>query len=92
MSKKICTLDGRRIDSEAAFYDEIARQLGFPVYFGRNLDALWDVLTVDVEGPVDIIWNDSDESRRTMGTRYEKIIMLLDRVAKSRGDLKLILR
>ncbi|MBO0812818.1 MAG: barstar family protein, partial [Microlunatus sp.] len=28
----------------AGFYTEIAARLGFPDYFGRNLDALWDCL------------------------------------------------
>jgi RNAse (barnase) inhibitor barstar len=41
------------------FYDLIADGLGFPRYFGRNLDALWDSLT-DLIDPTAVIirdWN-----------------------------------
>ncbi len=38
----------------AGFYAEIAAKLGFPNYFGRNLDALWDCLR-DVREPTTVI-------------------------------------
>lgn len=37
-------LDGAGITSKAAFFDAIAVTLSFPTYFGRNLDALNDLL------------------------------------------------
>ena len=37
-------LQGKEIRSLDEFYGEIARKLHFPDNFGRNLDALWDVL------------------------------------------------
>lgn len=37
-------LDTTSVDSVAAFYDEVAASWGLPSWFGRNLDALFDVL------------------------------------------------
>ncbi|MGW4797937.1 barstar family protein [Nonomuraea sp. NPDC004297] len=37
-------VDGRACRTRAAFFDEVARALRFPGYFGRNWDALTDCL------------------------------------------------
>ena len=31
---------------------------------GRNLDALWDVLSADIEGPIEVLWDNPESSRR----------------------------
>ncbi len=33
----------------------LAREMSLPSYFGRNLDALWDVLT-DLTEPTAVLW------------------------------------
>lgn len=40
-----CTLNGKLMKTRDDAYDHISRSLGLPDYFGRNLDALYDVLT-----------------------------------------------
>ena len=70
-------------------YDELARQLGFPGHFGRNLDALWDTLTTDVEGPVEIVWEDPEHSQSSLGDEYARVVALLEEVAEERGDMTL---
>lgn len=77
------------IDSSARFYDELARQLAFPSHFGRNLDALWDVLTGDVEGPLEIVWEDCDSAAAKLGVEYAKLAGLLKEVAAERDDITL---
>ena len=85
-------LPGKAIRSLEEFYDEIARELHFPDYFGRNLDALWDVLTTDLEGPVELVWEDSAASRKSMGKDFEKVLGLLKEAAKERKDFRVIFR
>lgn len=92
MKIKKCVLDGRDIGSAESLYDELARQLAFPTYFGRNMDALWDVLTMDLEGPIEIVWNDFPLSRAKMGDKFEKFISIFKNVEKERSDFKLILK
>ncbi len=82
------TLSGKAIRNLQEFYDEIARKLPFPDYFGRNLDALWDVLTTDIEGPVELVWEDSAASKNSMGKAFDKVSALLRDVQKEREDFK----
>ena len=83
-----CTLPGKSIGSVEDFYEQISRKLGFPATFGRNLDALWDVLTTDIKGPVELAWEDSELSKKSMGKDFEKVAALLRDVGKERQDFK----
>ena len=85
-------LPGRKIRSLEEFYDVISMKLSLPGYFGRNLDALWDVLTTDVKGPVEIIWEDSAVSKQAMGPIYDRVSALLADVQKERADFRVIFR
>lgn len=38
-------LDGRNMTDRESAHCELVRQMGFPSYYGANLDALWDLLT-----------------------------------------------
>ena len=84
--RKRCVLSGKTVRSLGGLYDEMARQLSFPPHFGRNLDALWDVLVSDVEGPVDLVWNEADLSRRSMGVDFERVLEVLLYAEKERED------
>jgi ribonuclease inhibitor len=73
-------LDGRRVRSEPEFHAEIARLLDFGPYYGKNLDALWDRVSFDVERPVRLIWTHAGVSRTAMGRGdFEKIVSILRR-------------
>jgi ribonuclease inhibitor len=87
---KKCRLPGRYVRSLEDFYDQMTRQLHFPDYFGRNLDALWDILTTDLEGPVEIVWEDSTASQNLMGGDFEKVAALLREVEKERNDFRVL--
>ena len=87
-SPKKVRLAGKSIRSLDEFYGEIAKKLRFPEHFGRNLDALWDVLTTDIKGPLELAWEDSELSKKSMGKDFEKVAALLRDVAKERKDFK----
>ena len=88
MSVKRCLLHGQTIHSLDTFYDEVTRQLDLPAYFGRNLDALWDVLTTDIAGPVDLVWEHAEASRQAMGEAFDRVAEVLQAVAEERDDFQ----
>ncbi|RDT50009.1 barnase inhibitor [Escherichia coli] len=73
-------LDGARVLSEKEFHSIISLSLNFGPYYGKNLDALWDRLSTDIERPVKIIWLNSELSRVGLGNYFDKIIEVFERV------------
>ena len=73
-------------------YDILARDLGLPKHFGRNLDALYDALTGDVAGPVEIVVEDAKALRRALGPAAAPLLKALADAAKARRDLTVHLR
>ena len=82
----IAQLNGSKIRSEAEFHGEIAAALNLGPYYGRNLDALWDVLTRNVERPVSLVWNDAETSRTNMPAAFETIVGLLRDVERQDAE------
>ena len=88
MSMKSCTL--RNVRSLDDVYDALVAQLDLPAHFGRNLDALYDSLGADVEGPLEIVWHDAHASRPHLGSDvYTALLEILQTVAEERGDMTL---
>ncbi|QKV65141.1 barstar family protein [Pseudomonas sp. 43A] len=76
----IVELDGLSISSEQEFHKRIASAFSVTQYYGNNLNALWDLLSTDVERPIELIWTNSKHSEELMGDSYRKILIILDRV------------
>ena len=87
-----CRLSGTTVESLPQLYRELSRQLGLPNHFGNNLDALWDVLTTDVAGPVEVIWEDAEASRRALGADFARVAALFEAVADARDDFRIVFR
>lgn len=61
---RVCILDGKVIENKEMLHDILADSLGFPGWYGRNLDALHDCLT-DVQEKTEIrLQNESDLTAR----------------------------
>ena len=74
---------GADVRSEQDFHRILASRLDFGPYYGRNLDALWDRLSIDVERPVQFLWHDARVSRRQLGAaQFNRIREVLDRVVE----------
>ncbi len=86
------TLSGDQVGTIEQFYDSLEKQLNLPTHFGRNLDALWDVLTTDVAGPVEIVWEHAGKSKASMGEVGTVLMELLLEVADERRDFKVFLK
>jgi ribonuclease inhibitor len=77
------------IGSLDALYDILARDLGLPAHFGRNLDALHDALAGDVEGPFEIVVEDAAALERALGAKGAALLKLLRDARRTRRDLRL---
>ncbi len=75
------------VKSIDAVYDILARDLGLPKHFGRNLDALYDALTGDVAGPFEIVVEDAKALERALGDKGKALLKLFTDAARSRGDM-----
>lgn len=83
------TLDGTLKDLDAvydAIYTPLSVGLDVPA-FGHNLDALWDVLTTSIPGPIEIVWKDYARARKRIGKRLDRLVKTLREAAEQRADL-----
>lgn len=85
---RVVRLDGRQ-RSKAAVLAKLARELDFPAHFRPNLDALFDVLTTDVAGPVRIEWRLSAPLEAALGADLVPLRRTLADAAAARDDLEL---
>jgi ribonuclease inhibitor len=88
MTGRRWVVEGGTLD---AVYDSLEAQLGLPGHFGRNLDALWDVLTTELPGPIEIVWPGSAAARAALGPDYDRLLAVLREAASARRDLTLTL-
>ena len=60
-------LDGRQMTDRETAHTYLAEQLQFPSYYGRNLDALYDLLTERGE-PLEILFTHTEQMKEQMGS------------------------
>jgi ribonuclease inhibitor len=87
---KTVFLDGDIAD-RAALFARLAAHLDFPAHTAANLDALWDVLTTEVEGPFEIVWRDHARAHAALGADFERFASLLRQLAEERRDFRFTL-
>ena len=78
-------------DTMDAIYSALQDQLDLPRHFGRNLDALYDALTGDVAGPVEIVWKDHAWAKPKLGADYDRLVTTVREVENEREDFTLVL-
>lgn len=84
-------IDGAAIEDVDGLYEALVAELGLPAHTGHNLDALWDVLTGDLEGPAAIVIIDAGALRERLGAAADRVLDLLAEAVAERDDLSLSL-
>lgn len=74
---KIIFLDGEKIDTIDDVHDVFAKELAFPSYYGRNLDALHDCLST-ITGPTGVIIVNVPSFKKKIGRRAESFFCLMN--------------
>jgi ribonuclease inhibitor len=85
---RLARLDGRQ-RTKRAVLARLSAELGFPDHFRPNLDALFDVLTTDLEGPIRIEWRLTPGTAAALGADLEPLRRTLADAARERPDLAL---
>lgn len=83
-------LDGTLATLDAV-YDRLQGELRLPAHFGRNLDALWDALTTDLAGPVELVWRDHARAAARLGPDFHRLERLFRDVERERPDFRFLL-
>ena len=81
----------RHIQSLADAYQQLASQLDFSGEFVNNLDALFDELSANLLGPIQITWQGTEATSARMGEDYNALLAVLNDAVEERDDLTLIL-
>ena len=79
---QLITLDGARMKSVRETHLYLAAALRFPVYYGRNLDALHDCLT-EFCGDMIVILRHSDAMEQNLGDYAERLLTVFTDAAES---------
>lgn len=85
-------IEGALIDSREELHKVFKDALLLPDYYGKNLDALWDMLTAEVDLPVSIIWRDFNITEKNIGRYALKTAEVIKKAAEgSEGKIFLII-
>ena len=81
---KLTVLDGDKMTDIRSAHDYIAGCLGFPDYYGRNLDALADCLG-DLPHDTCIVLQNYRAMKRHLGSYAERTVRVFDETAEACG-------
>ena len=80
-------LDALEMTDKQAAHEYIQCQLGFPEYYGRNLDALWDMLTTTNES-LHIILINAENLHASLGGYVDLMLAVFSEAAESNSALQ----
>lgn len=78
-------LEGRKFTSREKMHSILMAELRFPEYYGKNLDALWDCLTGEIELPLIVEWKNYEDSKQFLGEYAEKTLEMFLNASKLFG-------
>lgn len=76
-------LQGEQIFTEKDFHLQFAKALNIENVYSNTLEELWDVLHINLDQPLTIIWLNSEISKQNLGLNFDKIINILNGVKVS---------
>ena len=83
-------LEGKAMSSREAAHDHLAQVLNLPGYYGRNLDALYDLL-LEISQETEIALQDPALVVHFLGKYGEALLSTLQEAAEENPNLTIIL-
>lgn len=77
-------LNGREILDKRQLHDRLALELGFPPWYGSNLDALYDCL-MDIREDTELEILNYQHLREHLGVYCDRLLHVLGRAEKENG-------
>ena len=84
-------LDGKAMTDRPAAHSHLAERLDLPTYYGRNLDALYDMLT-EIGEDTELILEDPAAVVEQMGKYGEALLSTMQEAAENNSHLIITLR
>ena len=84
--KELYTLDFRNVKNYTDMHRIIKRELDFPDYYGRNMDAFWDCMTDMVDDPIHIEILGLDTLRQKCGEKASILVETLRELKHYNND------
>lgn len=90
MSVEIFILDGAKMTDVAEAHAYIARTMRFPSYYGRNLDALADCLSVYGKSTVIILTNEK-ALRDSLGDYADRLLSVFQELSTAPNSFSFVI-
>lgn len=84
---KIVELDGALFTDRVQTHEILQEKLELPEYYGKNVDALWDCLTGELELSVQIVWNNYEKSEEQLGEYARLLKTVFEEAQQEMEDL-----
>lgn len=87
-------LDMSGVVDERTFHEYVSETLGFPGYYGRNLDALWDCITDDAQSsmPERLVVEGLAHLERRLPGLHDNLVDCLREYAREFPDREVVFR
>lgn len=82
----VIVLDGAKVKNRRGLHKYLHRALGFPDYYGKNLDALYDCLT-DLHRDVELVIENPAALEASLGAYAEGLDEVLRRASQENPHL-----
>lgn len=87
----VIILEGKAMNDRPSAHAHLAERLDLPSYYGRNLDALYDVLT-EIGADTEIILMDPAAVVEAMGKYGEALLSTMQEAAENNPRLTITLK
>lgn len=73
-------------------YLQLSQQLAFPPHFGHNLDALFDLLSRELPGPLRIFWPNALAAKAHFPQHdFDDLLGVFNDAVEERDDLEVVI-
>lgn len=86
-------IEGEKITKKAEFFESVSAQIPLPEWFGKNLDALYDVITCDLlpKGNAEAEIVNLKALRKNLGSYADALISMLSDIAAGDKRFELVI-